>query len=321
MKTQISKQHTNVVAVQPQTTRYKEGRTKNTYPMRTLWAVVLYLVVATCTAFAAEENYTCRLNLDLPAGGGLYSGTLVDSNGVAVGTCVGSAPLSPLVVQQLVPTLCTPGTYNMDCSGASTLGELHNQALLFVIGDHPIVLPNPPPDWKIPTVQAFVQHLSPWMQVSPAFKGRNSDADIALLTQQITAKLQAAGIVDEGGRFTEDALTNTSRVAAYLEQSGKVSPGMSAILQRLADGASAAAVTKLLQGQQWTGNDRMAAAIISNVAISSEQYFQTSLRQTYIKPGPTYWDVVGGLLTWELGPGALVGGYLMSAASCFCTSF
>jgi hypothetical protein len=288
----------------------------------------------------AAEVYTCKLNLEANPQGGLYSGSLVNSAGAIVGTCVGSAPRVPIIlapavgrpggntgdddqpvrISNIIPTFCSPEESYVDCLQPVSLGTLHVEALRSVLG------PVPPPRRRddgaaMPSVEAVIARLVPWIEKTPVLRPYSSADDRRLLTQLITQKFQAAGLVDAEGRFSRDALNNSTRALGYLQRIGTVSPALASTLQSLSSRhAHPQEYRRVLERTPWIGKDRLAAAIVIDVVTASARYFPP--RQfAGVAPGPGFWDAVGALLLFETGPGSIVGGYLMSAASCLCFNF
>jgi hypothetical protein len=288
--------------------------------------LVLPLLFLSSPSFAVSTA-TCQLNFDQKPTGGLYSGTLVDASGQIVGTCIGSAPRTSIVLsspprigdrrpERTVPTVCFPaGTY-LDCSRSVVLGDLHNQALRAVLGTVP-PRQNQNTASQMPTVQQLINRLVPWLKKTPALWWYHREDDRKILAEQITRTFRAAGFVTEDGRFIRQAFKDPRGALRYLEKNGTISPKLSETIFRLyASNAPLREYRVALNPDQWEGQDIIAAAIFDNVITSSTTYFGLT---TY--PGPSFWDALGALLLFETGPGAIAGGYVMSVASCGCTGF
>jgi hypothetical protein len=201
-----------------------------------------------------------------------------------------------------------------DCSDERTFGELHNAALRATFGPRPGTGQTARrPDARVPTVSIITNRLDTWMASSPVMATQRG----LPLTQQIIGQFQAAGVVDRDGRFSRAALGDPVRVIAYLETSGRVSTTLATTLRELySRNAPASEWRDTLRRGRWVGRDRLAAAIIADVMNSSFVYWGASASRA-----TGLWDALGTLLTLESGPGAIIGGVVMSAASCWCMDF
>lgn len=288
--------------------------------------LILTSLLLSSPSFAASTA-TCQLNFDQKPTGGLYSGTLVDAGGQIVGTCVGSAPRTSIVLsspprnddrspERAVPTVCFPAGSYLDCSRSVVLGDLHNQALRAVLGTVP-PRQNQNTASQMPTVQQLVNRLVPWLKKTPALWWYHREDDRKILVEQITRTFRAAGLVAEDGRFIRQAFEDPRKALRYLGKNGTISLKLSETLYRLyVSNAPLREYRAALNPDQWEGQDIIAVAIFDNVITSSTTYFGLT---TY--PGPSFWDALGALLLFETGPGSILGGYLMSVASCSCTNF
>jgi hypothetical protein len=229
-------------------------------------------------------------------------------------TTVDAAANAKIVIWRGSPILCVAQPSYIDCLDERTFGDLHNAGLRATFGPRPATGQTARrPDAPAPTVSAITSRLDPWMASSEVMATQRG----LQLTRQIIGQFQAAGVVDREGRFSREALGDPLRVITYLEKSGRVSNTLATTLRELnSRNAPSSEWRDTLRRGRWLGRDRLAAAIIADVMNSSSAYWGTSASRA-----TGLWDALGTMLTLESGPGAIIGGLVMSAASCWCLDF
>jgi hypothetical protein len=251
----------------------------------------------------------------------------VDQRNVSTAGLQAPAPLLRTVLFGKVPWVCPEAYWGANCGGGGTFGDLHNSALIAVLGSRP---PPSLPVESSQTVASLIAKLQKRSTEVPALAAVLQNADeMSELTRQLTERLQAAGLVDGEGRFSRgafDAPNAPLKLVTYLETSGRISRSLGSTLhQLLSKETTVAEFVNALDGGRWSGSDIPAASILSNVALASAKYWGNGAdirKLTIAGPGPEpanlptgAWDAIGALLTWESGPGSIVGGYLMSCAA------
>lgn len=253
-------------------------------------------------------------------------------------------PSLRIVLFNKKPWICPLLYWGADCSGALTLGALHNAALAATVGAQA------PTTRRVrgeePTVARVVARLEKWTPAGPLAATIRNAEEMSKLTHQLTEQLQAARMVDREGRFVRDAFGDPSKLLTYLETSGRMSPALgSTVRQALSKNMTFAEFAKALDQGRWSGSDVLAASIMSDMTLASAKYWGRGTDPANMKlvgqgreappqplrrgrgplgplpdlpaqvPHVGFWDLVGGLLLSETGPGSIIGGYLMSCAA------
>lgn len=241
--------------------------------------------------------------------------------GLLVLSCAASAVAQTqrvIVINTKGPILCTFTSY-VDCPDDKTLGELHNDLLGSTFG--------PAPDasrHSTARASSVTDLMSRFSEPQSSNLRRAMPFDVLSVTERrrltrvITERFSAAGLSDQSGRFRRESFEDPTTAIRQLERRRTISAEFAAVLRQLhARRAPLSDFQSAFRDARWRGGDRLAGAVLVDVMTASASYWgeTSTARHTAL------WDALGSLLLIETGPGSIIGGVVMSAASCWCFDF